>query len=59
RHAPPSKSWHQSGNFATVVKRDSDFGSVSTKLSTFSNAQIPVAQYPQEIPQLLVKAMKC
>jgi succinyl-CoA synthetase alpha subunit len=59
RHAPPSKSWHQSGNFATVVKRDPDFGSVSNKLSTFSNAQIPVAQYPQQIPQLLIKAMKC
>ncbi|MBK1988298.1 CoA-binding protein [Sphaerospermopsis aphanizomenoides BCCUSP55] len=57
RHAPPSKYWHQTGNLATVVKRDPNFGTTQNKLAAFQAAQIPIAEYPAQIPQLLKTVM--
>ena len=53
RHAQPSKYWHQTGNIATVVKRDPNFGTTQNKLTAFETAQVPVAESPAQIPQLL------
>ncbi|MBD2294488.1 CoA-binding protein [Anabaena sphaerica FACHB-251] len=57
RHAPTTKSWHQSGNLATVVRRDHNFGTTQNKSAAFQAAQVPVAEYPAQIPQLLKKVM--
>ncbi|MFM7373030.1 MAG: CoA-binding protein, partial [Sphaerospermopsis kisseleviana] len=57
RHAPPNKYWHQTGNIATVVKRDPNFGTTQSKLAAFQAAQVPVAEYPAQIPQLLKKVI--
>lgn len=57
RHAPANKYWHQTGNVATVVKRDPNFGTTKNKLAAFKAAEIPIAEYPAQIPQLLKKVM--
>jgi succinyl-CoA synthetase alpha subunit len=57
RHAPQSKHWHQTGNIATVVRRDPNFGTTQNKLAAFQAAQVSVAEYPTEIPELLKKVM--
>jgi succinyl-CoA synthetase alpha subunit len=57
RHAPTTKSWHQTGNLATVVRRDPNFGTTQNKLAAFQAAQVPVAEYPAQIPQFLKKVM--
>jgi succinyl-CoA synthetase alpha subunit len=57
RHAPQSKYWHQTGNIATVVRRDPNFGTTQNKLAAFQAAQVPVAEYPAQIPELLKKVM--
>ncbi|MEA5616285.1 CoA-binding protein [Cronbergia sp. UHCC 0137] len=58
RHAPPTKHWHQSGNLAIVAGRNSNFGTTQSKLTAFETAQIPVAESPRQIPELLKKVMK-
>jgi succinyl-CoA synthetase alpha subunit len=57
RHAPANKYWHQTGNVATVIKRDPNFGTTKNKLAAFKAAEIPVAEDPAQIPQLLKKVM--
>ncbi|MEO3704377.1 succinate--CoA ligase subunit alpha [Trichormus azollae] len=57
RHAPQSKYWHQTGNITTVVRRDPNFGTTQNKLAAFQAAQVPVAEYPAQIPELLKKVM--
>lgn len=57
RHAPQSKYWHQTGNIATVVRRDPNFGTTQNKLTAFQAAEVPVAEYPAQIPELLKKVM--
>jgi succinyl-CoA synthetase alpha subunit len=57
RHAPPHKYWHQTGNIATVVKRDPNFGTTQNKLAAFQTAQVPIAESPAQIPQLLKKVI--
>ncbi|ADI63477.1 succinate--CoA ligase subunit alpha [Trichormus azollae] len=57
RHAPQSKYWHQTGNIATVVRRDPNFGTTQNKLAAFQAAQVPVAEYPAQIPEFLKKVM--
>ena len=58
RHSPVNKYWHQTGNVATVIKRDPNFGTTKNKLAAFKAAKIPVAEHPAQIPQLLKKVMK-
>lgn len=55
RHAPANKYWHQTGNVATVIKRDPNFGTTKNKLAAFKAAQIPVAEDIVQISKLLKK----
>ncbi|WP_413173238.1 succinate--CoA ligase subunit alpha [Anabaena azotica] len=57
RHAPQSKYWHQTGNIATVVRRDPNFGTTQNKLTAFQAVEVPVAEYPAQIPELLKQVM--
>ncbi|MEA5569898.1 CoA-binding protein [Calothrix sp. UHCC 0171] len=56
--APRGKHWRQTGTLAAVIGRDPDFGSAKNKLIAFSEAEIPIAERPSLIPQLLKKAIK-
>ncbi|NES99856.1 MAG: CoA-binding protein [Sphaerospermopsis sp. SIO1G2] len=57
KHATSEKYWHQTGNVATVIKRDPNFGTSKNKLAAFKAADIPVAEDPAQIPKLLKKVM--
>ncbi|WP_017315105.1 succinate--CoA ligase subunit alpha [Mastigocladopsis repens] len=56
--APPVKHWRQTGTLAAVIGRDPDFGTAKSKLTAFSQAKVPVAERPSQIPELVKKAMK-
>ncbi len=56
--APPVKHWRQTGTLAAVVGRDPDFGTAKSKLAAFSEARVPVAERPSQIPELVIKALK-
>lgn len=58
RHAPPAKHWRQTGTLATFVGRDPSYGTAQSKLAAFQTAQVPVAERPSEIPELLKKVIK-
>jgi succinyl-CoA synthetase alpha subunit len=53
RHAPAAQNWRQSGTLATVIGRESDFGTAQSKLAAFAAADIPVAERPSQIPELI------
>lgn len=57
-YAPPGKNWRQTGTLAAVIGRDPEFGTVKTKLSAFTAAEIPVAERPSSISELLKKELK-
>lgn len=57
RHESANKYWYQTRNAATVVKRDPNFGTTQNKLAAFQSVEVPVAEYPAQIPQLLKKVM--
>lgn len=56
-HAPPAKHWRQTGTLAAVIGHDPDFGTAKNKLAAFKDAEIPVADRPSRIPELLRKLM--
>jgi succinyl-CoA synthetase alpha subunit len=56
--APPVKHWRQTGTLAAVIGRDPDFGTAKSKLAAFSQAKVPVAERPSQIPELVKKALK-
>lgn len=58
RQVPPGKTWQQTGTLATVVGRPPNFGTAQSKLAAFKEAQVPVAERPSLIPQLLKKALR-
>jgi succinyl-CoA synthetase alpha subunit len=39
------------------VKRDPNFGTTQNKLAAFQTAQVPIAESPAQIPQLLKKVI--
>ncbi|MEA5581056.1 CoA-binding protein [Nodularia harveyana UHCC-0300] len=55
RHAPPAKNWRQTGTLATVIGRDPNFGTAQSKLAAFQASEIPVAERPSLIPELVRK----
>jgi succinyl-CoA synthetase alpha subunit len=57
REAPPGKTWRQTGTLATVVGRPPNFGTAQSKITAFEAAEVPVAERPSLIPQLLKKAL--
>ncbi len=57
REAPPGKTWRQTGTLATVVGRPPNFGTAQSKIMAFEAAEVPVAERPSLIPQLLKKAI--
>jgi succinyl-CoA synthetase alpha subunit len=56
--APPGKHWRQTGTLAAVIGRDPDFGTAKSKLATFKEANVPVAERPSQIPELVSKVLK-
>ncbi len=57
RQAPAIKNWRQTGNLATVIGRAPNFGTAQSKLAAFQAAQVPVAERPSQIAELLKKAI--
>jgi succinyl-CoA synthetase alpha subunit len=57
REAPPGKTWRETGTLATVVGRPPNFGTAQSKINAFETAEVPVAERPSLIPQLLRKAL--
>ncbi|WP_042341308.1 CoA-binding protein [Calothrix sp. PCC 7507] len=57
RQAPPGKHWRQTGTLATIIGRDPNFGTAQNKLTAFKAAQVPVAERPSQIPELLKKVI--
>jgi len=55
---PPGKHWRQTGTLAAVIGRDPDFGTAKSKLAAFKKANVPVAERPSQIPELVKKALK-
>ncbi|WP_016953398.1 CoA-binding protein [Anabaena sp. PCC 7108] len=53
RYAPPTKNLRQMGTGATVVRNDTNFGTIKSKLAAFQAAQVKVAETPAQIPELL------
>lgn len=58
KEAPRGKHWRQTGTLAAVIGRDSDFGTAKNKLAAFTEADIPIAERPSQIPELLKKIIK-
>jgi succinyl-CoA synthetase alpha subunit len=58
RHAPLTKHWRPTETLATVVGRDSTFGTPQNKLAAFKSAGVPVAERPSQIPELLKKLIR-
>jgi succinyl-CoA synthetase alpha subunit len=58
RHVPAAKNWRQSGTLATVIGRDPNFGTAQSKLAAFKEANVPVAERPSLIPELVKKGIK-
>jgi succinyl-CoA synthetase alpha subunit len=58
RHAPLARNWRQSGTLATVIGRDPNFGTAQSKLAAFQEAEVPVAERPSLIPELVRKEMR-
>ncbi|WP_341529051.1 CoA-binding protein [Nostoc sp. UHCC 0302] len=55
KQAPPAKHWRQTGTLATIIGRDPNFGTAQSKLIAFKEAEVPVAERPSQIPELLRK----
>jgi succinyl-CoA synthetase alpha subunit len=53
RQVPPAKNWRQTGTLATVIGRDPNFGTAQSKLAAFKEAEVPVAERPSLIPDLV------
>ncbi|MBH8553229.1 CoA-binding protein [Nostocaceae cyanobacterium CENA357] len=58
RQAPPIKNWRQTGTLATVIGRAPNFGTAQSKLAAFQAADVPVAERPSQIAELLKKAIR-
>lgn len=56
-HAPAGKHWGHTGTLAAVVGRGVDVGTAQSKLAAFKEANIPVAESPSQIPELVKKAL--
>ncbi len=56
--APPAKNWRQTGTLAAVLGRNPDFGTAQSKLAAFAEANVPVAERPSLIPELVKKSLK-
>jgi succinyl-CoA synthetase alpha subunit len=57
RQSPAIKNWRQTGTLATVIGRAPNFGTAQSKLAAFQAAQVPVAERPSQISELLKKAI--
>jgi len=57
RQAPPGKTWRQTGALATVIGRDPNFGTAQSKLAALKEVQVPVAERPSQIPELVRKGI--
>ncbi|BAY18147.1 CoA-binding domain-containing protein [Nostoc sp. HK-01] len=58
RQVPPVKNWQQTGTLAAVIGRDPTFGTAQSKLTAFKEAEVPVADRPSLIPELVRNELK-
>ncbi len=56
-HAPAGKPWGHSGTLAAVFGRGADVGTAESKLAAFKQANIPLAELPSQIPDLVKQAL--
>ncbi|MBE9209315.1 CoA-binding protein [Nostoc sp. LEGE 06077] len=58
RQVPPVKNWQQTGTLAAVIGRDPNFGTAQSKLAALKEAEVPVADRPSLIPELVRNELK-
>ncbi|OCQ89424.1 CoA-binding protein [Nostoc sp. MBR 210] len=58
RQVPPVKNWQQTGTLAAVIGRDPNFGTAQSKLIALKEAEVPVADRPSLIPELVRNELK-
>ncbi|WP_413200768.1 succinate--CoA ligase subunit alpha [Nostoc piscinale] len=58
RQVPPVKNWQQTGTLAAVIGRDPNFGTAQSKLTALKEAEVPVADRPSLIPELVRNELK-
>ncbi len=58
RHAPAGRHWGHTGTLAAVVGRGGNVGTAQSKLAAFEDAEVPIAEKPSQIPELVRKALK-
>lgn len=57
-HVPAGKHWGHTGTLAAVVGRGANVGTAQSKLAAFKEANVPIAERPSQIPELVNKALK-
>lgn len=57
-HAPTGKHWGHAGALAQVVGRGANVGTVQSKLAAFKEVNVPIAERPSQIPELVEKALQ-
>ena len=57
-HAPIGKHWGHTGTLAAAVGRGADVGTAQSKIAAFKEANVPIAERPSQIPELLKKVLK-
>ncbi|MBD2597170.1 CoA-binding protein [Nostoc spongiaeforme FACHB-130] len=58
RQVSPVKNWQQTGTLAAVIGRDPNFGTAQSKLTALKEAEVPVAERPSLIPELVISELK-
>ncbi|MBD2298570.1 CoA-binding protein [Nostoc sp. FACHB-190] len=58
RQVSPVKNWQQTGTLAAVIGRDPNFGTAQSKLIALKEAEVPVADRPSLIPELVRNELK-
>lgn len=58
RQAPIGKHWGHAGALAQVVGRGANVGTAQSKLEAFKQVNVPIAERPSQIPELVKKALK-
>ncbi|MBD2455881.1 CoA-binding protein [Nostoc sp. FACHB-87] len=58
RQVSPVKNWQQTGTLAAVIGRDPNFGTAQSKLTALKEAEVPVADRPSLIPELVRNELK-
>jgi len=58
KFAPIGKDLGHAGSLAAIIGRSPEFGTAASKIAAFDAANVPVAERPSQIPDLVKKALQ-